>query len=94
MTCDLFLQRLIVPDRNHTVSDIDQIATNPPITIRRGRVIVHGAIAEYADIRCIKEVGDTTGFVDPPLRIVRQPVAASRQEIQQAPLYVGAGICQ
>ena len=94
MPCDLFLQRLIVPDHNHTVSHIDQIATYPPITIRRCRVIVHGAIAEYADVRRVEEVGDATAVVYPALRIVRQPMAAGSQHVEQAPLYVGAAVRQ
>ena len=71
---DLFLDVAVVTDNHYTVAAIDQLPAEINITRCLGGLVMHRAVTENADVRCVKKVGYAMRFGDGSLRFVWQPV--------------------
>ena len=89
---DLVTNGLIVPDHDDSIALVDEIGSNPLISVHLRRVVVDGAVAEHADVRLVEEVRDAVGLRHRPLRIVRQPPAPFGQGVEKASLQLRTGI--
>ena len=87
----MVLEAAIVADGDDAVAAVDQLAPEFNVAGGLGGLVVDGALAEDADVRCVEEVRDATRLGDGLLRLVGQAVESCGQGGEKVALDISRG---